>query len=52
MLVKVKYSKKLKNFYIKFPPKLLKDLKWRAGDKIEWSNNNDGSFSLFKKNEQ
>jgi len=51
MNLKVGYSKRLKNYFIKFPDKLLKELKWKEGDKIEWKENKDGSFSLFKINE-
>jgi len=48
LTLKVKYSKKLKNFYVKLPSKLLKELSWNTGDNIEWIDNKDGSFTLKK----
>ena len=36
------------NLYIEFPDKLLQDLNWRTGDKINWIDNGDGSFTLKK----
>ena len=33
---------------IKLPDELLEELKWFDGDKITWIDNNDGSFSLRK----
>lgn len=33
---------------IKLPDELLAELKWFDGDKINWIDNGDGSFSLSK----
>lgn len=35
-------------YYFILPEKLLKKMKWKEGDDIEWINNMDGSFSLKK----
>jgi len=48
MKLKVKYNKKTKDYYILLPEELLSKLKWKTGDKIEWIDNKDGSFSLRK----
>jgi hypothetical protein len=36
---------------IQFPDDLLEETGWREGDDIVWKDNNDGSFSLTKKEE-
>lgn len=34
---------------ITFPEKLIEKTGWKIGDKLEWTDNKDGSFSLIKK---
>ena len=34
--------------YIRLPSKLLKELKWKVGQQLEWLENKDGSFTLKK----
>ena len=34
--------------YIQFPSKLLKQLKWKLGEQLEWIDNKDGSYTLKK----
>jgi len=46
--LEVKYNKKNKEHYIILPKELLSTLNWKTGDKIEWIDNKDGSFSLRK----
>ena len=31
-----------------FPEKFLEELGWKEGDLLQWIDNNDGSFSLVK----
>lgn len=47
MILRVKYNKKLDRFFIKFPNSLLKKLKWKEGDKIEWKKDQN-SYLLTK----
>lgn len=35
-------------YYILLPEKLLKKMKWKAGDRIEWIENKDRSYTLKK----
>lgn len=37
--------------FLQFPKDLLKKVKWKEGDTIEWINNKDGSWSLKKINQ-
>lgn len=46
-IVKVKKAKS-GELYLQFTRKLLKELNWKTGDKIEWIANQDGSFTLKK----
>lgn len=46
--LRIKENKKL-GLYIEFPSTLLKKLNWNTGDKIEWMDNKDGTFTLLKK---
>lgn len=34
---------------IPFPPDMLAQVGWDFGDIIQWKDNNDGSWTLFKK---
>ena len=34
-----------------FPEDFLKEVGWREGDVLQWIDNNDGSFSLVKPND-
>jgi bifunctional DNA-binding transcriptional regulator/antitoxin component of YhaV-PrlF toxin-antitoxin module len=34
--------------YVQLPSKLLKLMKWKTGDDLEWTENKDGSYSLSK----
>ena len=34
---------------IQFPPEMLEELGWQAGDKLYWHDNKDGTWSLYKK---
>ncbi len=35
--------------YFEIPDEYLKELDWQAGDSVIWTQNEDGSFSLTKK---
>jgi hypothetical protein len=35
--------------YIEFPPDLLANLGWKEGDVLDWQENEDGSWSITKK---
>tara|TARA_R100001463_G_scaffold3276_2_gene13498 strand:- start:233 stop:382 length:150 start_codon:yes stop_codon:yes gene_type:complete len=37
------------NGILTFPDKLMEELGWREGDVLEWITNDDGSFTLEKK---
>jgi hypothetical protein len=34
--------------YIEIPDSLMKKMKWRIGETIDWHDNKDGTFSLLK----
>jgi len=34
--------------YIQLPSRLLKELNWKLGEKLEWIDNQDGSYTLKK----
>lgn len=38
-----------KELYIQFPEYAMNQVGWTEGDIIEWVDNNDGSFTLVKK---
>ena len=38
-----------KELVMPFPPELLAQMGWDFGDVLTWKDNNDGSFSLSKK---
>lgn len=35
-------------YFIDIPDELLKELGWKSGDKVEWIDNGDGSYSVRK----
>jgi AbrB family looped-hinge helix DNA binding protein len=37
------------NGILTFPDELMEELGWKEGDMIEWIPNDDGSFTLMKK---
>jgi len=37
---------------LEFPPDMLKETGWKEGDVLEWKDNNDGTFSMTKKETQ
>jgi len=37
------------NGIITFPPEMLEELGWKAGDKLLWRDNKNGTWSLIKK---
>lgn len=46
--VTVQYNENTEEYYITLPEKLLKQMKWKTGDNIDWTVNRDGSFTLNK----
>lgn len=44
----VEYNENSDEYYIIFPEKLLKELKWNAGDSLDLKVNKDGSLSIKK----
>ena len=47
--VQIEYDEETGDQVIPLPEKLLLDLNWFPGDIIVWEANNDGSFTLSKK---
>jgi len=45
--LKVEYNENSDEYYIILPPGLLKELNWKEGDKIKWTQKKD-SFLLKK----
>jgi len=37
---------------LEFPPELLNQMGWSEGDILEWFDNNDGSWSIAKKEQK
>jgi hypothetical protein len=37
---------------LEFPPDMLEETGWKEGDVLEWKDNNDGTFSMTKKETQ
>lgn len=35
-------------YFFKIPDELLGELDWKSGDKVEWIDNGDGSYTLRK----
>jgi hypothetical protein len=48
-IITVQENGKDKELYIQFPPDAINQVGWDAGDTIEWHDNEDGSFTLTKK---
>ena len=36
-------------FFIEFPEDFLKEVDWKEGDNIEWTDNHDGTWTMKKK---
>lgn len=45
----IEEDKETGDYYITFPPDLLEKVGWKEGDLIDWSKNEDGTWSLTKK---
>lgn len=52
LILTVRKNKCTGDLYIKLPNKLLKKLKWKTGDNIDWSLQRDGTYILSKINEK
>lgn len=39
------------NMYVELPSALLNQMGWATGDTLEWADNNDGTFTITKKEE-
>lgn len=48
-VVTVQENGKDKELYLQFPPDAINQMGWHEGDLIEWHDNNDGSWTLVKK---
>jgi len=48
--LKVEYNENSDEYYVILPKNLLKELKWKNGDQIEWKVKKDGSIVLKKVN--
>ena len=46
--VKIKYCKEKDYYYFNLPNNIMSKLGWGVGDTIDWTNNNDGTFTLTK----
>jgi len=47
--VPVQYNKDTDEYFIEFSDNMLKQVGWAAGDTLNWKDNEDGSFTLQKK---
>lgn len=47
--LEVKYNSDTGEHYLEFPPELLNQVGWDFGDTLQWSPNEDGSWTLAKK---
>jgi len=36
------------NFFVPFPQELMDKLGWKENDTLEWKDNQDGTFTIFK----
>lgn len=45
----VKYNADEDDYYIEFKDEVISELGWNTGDTLEWIDNQDGSFTLRKK---
>lgn len=48
-IVEVQQDGKTKELYLQFPDGSLDQVGWDIGDTIEWNDNEDGSWTLTKK---
>lgn len=48
--LEVQQDEKTGDYYITPPEGMLKSLGWGPGDKIDWLDNKDGTFTLIKVN--
>ena len=48
-IITVQENGKDKELYIQFPPDAISQVGWDPGDVIEWHDNEDGSWTLKKK---
>ena len=48
-VVTVQENGKTKELYLEFPPDAINQVGWDEGDTIIWEDNNNGSFTLTKK---
>ena len=37
------------NLYVELPTELLNQMGWATGDTLEWADNNNGTFTITKK---
>jgi len=47
-VLKVEYNEITDEYYVILPDSLLKEMKWKQGDKIEWKIKRDNSIILKK----
>ena len=47
-VVPVKTDKKTKEQYIEIPDSMMKNLNWKVGDEVKFTENGDGSFKITK----
>lgn len=47
-VLKVEQDEKTGEFFITPPEGMLEKMGWKPGDKIDWLDNKDGSFTLIK----
>jgi bifunctional DNA-binding transcriptional regulator/antitoxin component of YhaV-PrlF toxin-antitoxin module len=50
--VTIEEDKETGELILPFNDEILKQLKWKEGDTLEWVDNKDGSWSLVKKKEK
>lgn len=48
----VKYNIETDDYYIEFPDNVMEELSWKIGDVLSWKDNNDGSYTVQKKEER
>jgi hypothetical protein len=51
-IVTVQESGETKELYLEFPPDAINQVGWDTGDTIVWEDNNDGSYTLKKKEDK
>ena len=45
----VKYDEATNEYYIEFDDDLMESLNWKVGDELEWIDNENGSYTIRKK---